>query len=121
MGNMMPGGAAPLPPEMPPELMPPGAMPPAGPEMGMDPGAMPPPQFPSTDPSVIAQVIAMIGQLQQEDHMNLQAQQDGVLQMLLQSIVPQEEGIEGMATPMGDAGFAEGAEAPMVGPDQMMM
>ena len=91
-----------------------------GPGLPMDPNAMmagagapvanP---FPSTDPAVVAQIVSLIGGLQQQDHIQLQTQQDGVLQMLLSSLMPAQP------EPMMDAGFVEGAAAPMA-PEQMM-
>lgn len=97
---------------------------PAQPMPGMDPMAMMAPgagapvenPFPSTDPAVVAQIVALLGGMQQQDHANLQMQQDGVLQMLLSSLMPATEGPMDM-----DSGFVEGGEAPMAGPEQMMM
>ncbi len=106
MDSMMMGPAVPQP----------GMMDPA---MGMAPGAGAPQQnpFPSTDPAVVAQIVALLGGLQQQDHANLQMEQDGVLQMLLSSLMPAPE------DPMmgGAGGFVEGGEAPMMGPETMML
>jgi hypothetical protein len=102
MQSMM-GAASPMPSMDPMAMMAPGA----GAPMGNP--------FPSTDPAVVAQIVSLIGGMQQQDHMQLQAQQDGVLQMLLSSIMPPAP------APMMDAGFAEGGEAMLAGPDPMMM
>lgn len=79
-------------------------------------GVQPAPNpFPSTDPTVVAQIMALVGELQSQDHMNLQAQQDGVLQMIMSAMAPAPAG-----PPAGDPGFAEGG-MPLAPPDQMMM
>lgn len=92
-----------------------------GPGLPMDPMAMAPGAgapvanpFPSTDPAVVAQIVSLIGGLQQQDHAQLQMQQDGVLQMLLSSLMPAQP------DPMMDAGFVEGGGGMPAGPEQMM-
>lgn len=77
-------------------------------------GAPAPNPFPSTDPAVVAQILSLIGQVQMEDHNNLQMQQDSVLQMLMGAMVPSAP------SPMDDSGFAEGGEQ-LVGADEYMM
>lgn len=117
MDSMM-MGAQPLPQQGPPMGGPVGPMM-EDPSMGMAPGAGGATNpYPSTDPAVIAQIVALIGGLQQEDHMNLQMQQDGVLQMLLSSLMPPAQ--DPMALP-SDAGFVEGGDSMLAAPDQMMM
>lgn len=103
--NSIMGPAQPMPPQDPMAMMAPGA------------GAPMENPFPSTDPAVVAQIVALLGGMQQQDHANLQMQQDGVLQMLLSSLMPAPE-----APMMGmDAGFVEGGEVPLAGPEQMML
>lgn len=117
MQMIMGGGGAGAPPAS--GGMPPPGAPPA--EMGMDPmaammaGAPPQagPSFPSTDPSVLQQLLSQLGEMRQGDHMALQQEQDSVLMTLLQAM-----GIGGV-DPM--SGFAEGGEQPMTLPEQGMM
>lgn len=69
-----------------------------------------PSEYPSTDPAVISQIMAMLGGLQSQDHTALQSNQDAVLMAILQQM-----GIGGVQP---EQGFAEGGDM-MLPPEQM--
>ena len=107
MGMGLPPMPGPMDPMMQDPAMAMGMAPPGGmPSLG--PGA---PQFPSTDPSVLSQILGLLGELRSTDQMALQSQQDSVLMELLSQL-----GVGGLAP---DAGFVEGGGMPMMPPEQM--
>lgn len=81
MMGLPPGG----PPPGPPMMGAPGMPPMGGPPMGPPPG----PQFPSLDPSALAQAGAPIAQLQQQDQQALAQQQDQILDAVLEALKSQ--------------------------------
>lgn len=94
----MMGGIPPGPPPGPPMMGGAPGLPPMGPP-GMG-GPPPGPQFPSLDPSMLAQAGAPIAAIQQQDQQALQQQQDMILSTVLQALKSQPN-------PAGQAAMSE--------------
>jgi hypothetical protein len=108
MAMLMGGGGAPPSPD-------PGMMPDPSMAQGPPPPDMqgpPPPQFQSTNPDFIQHILGMLTGARAQDHAQLAQQQDSVLASIMAAM-----GIGGVDP---QSGFAEGATAPQMGPEQMM-